>query len=480
MRIVQVSDCYLPRMGGIEAQVSRLSEQLAARGHEVLVLTATSEDGDKGIASPRESAYARDAWLREALDRIGAGSGVGRHDEAHAASPQASSGVEPSQSASAAAESSDGNRLAAARSGSGSLPAPAVDQTQTSPPQHAQVLRSVWRNPLDLPIDPRAGKRFAELIRELNPDVVNFHMGELTPVVMDALARLRGTNTPTVVTIHSVWSNGVTVAGYRAGARALSLDREPIIWSPVSELVARNVRRVVEPGHVEIQGNGVDQRQWRGEPLPHQGLRAVAATRFAPRKRVPELLDVLKRVGDALGINAPATADRPSAMANDNTTPSADPDVPNGILEVVLAGEGPELDRARRFLAEHGMDGWVKTPGRLTQKELQSLYRESDVFLAPGVKDSFSIAGREGLVAGLAILTRSQSGLGSDLDDGVEGRSVASDQQMAATLIQWAREPSLVTAMKEHNLATDYRYSWDHVIPQTLRMYEDAARLVHR
>ncbi|WP_372595342.1 glycosyltransferase family 4 protein [Actinotalea sp.] len=41
MRIVHVSDCYPPRMGGIETQVRDLAAAQAAAGHEVHVLTAT-------------------------------------------------------------------------------------------------------------------------------------------------------------------------------------------------------------------------------------------------------------------------------------------------------------------------------------------------------------------------------------------------------------------------------------------------------
>lgn len=41
MRIALLSDCYLPRLGGIEVQVHDLAAQLSARGHEVEVFTAT-------------------------------------------------------------------------------------------------------------------------------------------------------------------------------------------------------------------------------------------------------------------------------------------------------------------------------------------------------------------------------------------------------------------------------------------------------
>lgn len=44
MRVALLSDCYLPRLGGIEVQVHDLAHRLAAAGHEVEVVTATAGD----------------------------------------------------------------------------------------------------------------------------------------------------------------------------------------------------------------------------------------------------------------------------------------------------------------------------------------------------------------------------------------------------------------------------------------------------
>ncbi len=41
MRILLVSDCFAPRLGGIESQVHDLAQVLQGKGHEVLVVTAT-------------------------------------------------------------------------------------------------------------------------------------------------------------------------------------------------------------------------------------------------------------------------------------------------------------------------------------------------------------------------------------------------------------------------------------------------------
>jgi len=49
VKIALLSDCYLPRLGGIEVQVHDLASRLICRGHEVVVFTATpGSRGERG------------------------------------------------------------------------------------------------------------------------------------------------------------------------------------------------------------------------------------------------------------------------------------------------------------------------------------------------------------------------------------------------------------------------------------------------
>lgn len=48
MRIALVSDCYPPRLGGIETQVSSLARALVTNGHEATVITATPAGPERG------------------------------------------------------------------------------------------------------------------------------------------------------------------------------------------------------------------------------------------------------------------------------------------------------------------------------------------------------------------------------------------------------------------------------------------------
>lgn len=49
VRIAHVTDCYLPRAGGIELQVADLAAHQRAAGHDVTVFTSTEGDGEPGL-----------------------------------------------------------------------------------------------------------------------------------------------------------------------------------------------------------------------------------------------------------------------------------------------------------------------------------------------------------------------------------------------------------------------------------------------
>src|SRR5690625_7495768 len=97
----------------------------------------------------------------------------------------------------------------------------------------------------------------------------------------------------------------------------------------------------------------------------------------------------------------------PLLTALESAARALGPDVP---LRVTVAGEGPELAAAREFVAERGLSDRLHLPGRLSRAELIALYRDADVYVAPGVDDALSVAVQEAQAAGLAIVSRSQPG----------------------------------------------------------------------
>ena len=85
MRIAHVTDCYLPRLGGIEMQVQDLALRQQAAGHEVTVYTSTDrgDSADSGLRTVRLPSRA--GWITPGgLRRAGPAVLAGRHDVVHA------------------------------------------------------------------------------------------------------------------------------------------------------------------------------------------------------------------------------------------------------------------------------------------------------------------------------------------------------------------------------------------------------------
>lgn len=308
------------------------------------------------------------------------------------------------------------------------------------------VHRIAARVPGGFPIHPRAARHVADILREEPVDVVHLHMGVLAPSTQASMGVVRRAHLPAVVTVHSVWGPATPV--FRALDMLVHWSRWPIELAAVSDLAASPIRRI-SGRPVHILRNGVDVDEWRLAPGEHAALHAVVATRFSPRKRVLPLLEVLRD----------ARAQVP-------------PEVP---LRVTIAGEGEELDRARRFLRDNDM-GWVALPGRLGRDELKELYRRADVYLAPGVLDAFSVAVQEAQAAGLAILSRSQSGAAELLEDGVHGLLADDDAAMARGLARLATEPDLLARIVQHNRTMPPETAWDAVVQAHDAVYATARR----
>ena len=67
-----LTDCYLPRLGGIEVQTHDLTARLVERGHDVVVFTATpGADGQRhGAVEHVEKVSMRRVELPEIADQL--------------------------------------------------------------------------------------------------------------------------------------------------------------------------------------------------------------------------------------------------------------------------------------------------------------------------------------------------------------------------------------------------------------------------
>lgn len=319
------------------------------------------------------------------------------------------------------------------------------------------VLRLTARLPGRPPIHPWPRPHARALLARLRPDVVHFHMGGVTPTAQALMPLVVALGIPAVVTVHSVWRPRTAIPLYAALDRAVGWSRWPVVLSAVSELAARPVRAA--SGHrvrVEVLRNGVDVDRWRRRQAPPaqppvRPVHAVSAGRFAPRKRLVPLVRALLEAHRAPGVT--------------------------GNLRVTLAGVGPQLEDARALVRRAGAGSWLELPGQLGLDGLTELYRVADVYLAPGVDDAFSVAVQEARAAGLAIVSRAQSGAAELLVDRVEGLLAPDDTALAAAIVELVHDRPLLQQMLQHNYAVPPVTEWPAVLEDARALYREARAL---
>ncbi len=355
MRIVHVSDVYLPRLGGIEVQVRAIATAQRARGDEVTVITATP-------GGPSED-------------------------------------------------------------------------------QGVNVVRLDAHLPFETPIHPRGVPLIRRQLQRLQPDVVHIHAGVISPFAWTGIIAARGW--PAVVTVHSMWSPMQQLA-FRY---ALRRDHDFVLTS-VSTVAAQSVQKAsAKP--VFVTPNAIDAAPWRAiAPVPHRDVHIVAALRFAPRKRAVQLMTILRDARQLMPVEAQVRA--------------------------TIAGDGPLIGRARRFLVEEGMD-WVQLVGRVPRTALPELYATADVFVQPTAAESFGLAALEARAAGLAVVGRSGSGLSEFVLDGMNGFLRADDKGMAQAIAKLVAEPNLLQRFRDYNRMSPPMHSWSHAL-ESLDIAYAAAR----
>lgn len=376
VRVLHVSDCYAPRLGGIETQVRALATRQAAAGDDVAVVTATP--GHDGVFA--------------GLDHV---DGIPVH------------------------------RVAA-------------------------------RLPFELPVHPRTGYHVGALLDDATVagrpyDAVHVHAGVVSPFAWSGIRAACVRRLPVLVTVHSVWG-AAAVPGFRGADALLRWTRWGAQLSAVSRVAAERIEAVVgDSQRVLVVPNAIDPSRWRVDhrPGPPDALRVVAVMRLAPRKRAMPLLRIL---GDAAAALAPDVR-----------------------LTAVVAGDGPELTRARRVVADAGLADRVRLPGRLDRGALLETFAASDVFVQPSVKESFGLAALEARTAGLPVVARAQTGITEFVRPEVEGLLAVDDAALAAALVRLGRDRGLLDRIAAHNREVPPEQTWERVLDIVRGAYAAAA-----
>jgi glycosyltransferase involved in cell wall biosynthesis len=293
-------------------------------------------------------------------------------------------------------------------------------------------------------VDPDTGVVVSRSISELSSlvrwaDCVHAHVSAFSPLTLRSTEVAAAQERPVVATVHSMWGNAWPIVATVAKMRRW--PSMPIQWAAVSEAAAGPVQRALGGQSVLLLPNAVDTALWAPSPQPPESrgeVTIVSVQRMVRRKRPIPLLGMLREVRALVP--------------------------PQVRLRAVLAGEGPLLEEVRDRIARWDMGSWVETPGGLSHAELRTLYRESDIFVAPATRESFGIAALEARTSGLAVVAHASTGVPEFVTHEVDGLLAHHDSGMVEALARLCNDSGLRSDIVSHNRAQRPAFDWsDHL-----------------
>ncbi len=237
---------------------------------------------------------------------------------------------------------------------------------------------------------------------------------------------------------------------YRMAAPILGWRRWKFRATAVSEAVASDLRRIMPEREIEVLPSAIEPSEWRISPRPPEPgrLRLVTTARLHPRKRVDNLLRVLADVRGRVRDRADVT------------------------LEIL--GDGPHGRDLRALARRLSLDGAVRFLGPGAQADVLALLGRGDVFVNACERESLGVAALEALSCGVPVIARTQGGAGAFVQDGGNGLLVASDDAMAAALVELATDPGRLAPLRTGaGRGVPEAFTWDRVVDRHLAIYRE-------
>jgi glycosyltransferase involved in cell wall biosynthesis len=297
----------------------------------------------------------------------------------------------------------------------------------------------------------------SRLYRELQRgyDLVHAHVSVVSPLAYGSAIIARALGIPTVVTFHSVLRHKKHLL--RAVGAVTGIGASAVVWSAVSELVARQVGDALATTDVVILPNGIDTAFWAGRAAGSstQGSRplTLVSTMRLHRKKRPRYL--VRAFARAVASVAPGLS-----------------------VRLAIVGDGPErvaIEREIRDLELVAGPARVELLGWLDADALRSLYAKADAFVLASTRESFGIAALEALAAGLPVIAMAQAGSTEFLIPDQNSLICADDAELVTSIARILTDESLRRRLSSASRSLT-RYDWDSVIVDHEAVYARAMK----
>lgn len=301
---------------------------------------------------------------------------------------------------------------------------------------------------LGLMANPLAFRALERVLQKGKFDVLHAHSGVVSPFAYGSLYIAKKLRIPHLITNHSLLENSAQV--FRLLNLVSRWHRWPLLLSSVSSVAAEGMSKASgKKKSVEILPNGIDPEEWRIEPLAHPEIRVTSVMRITRKKRPLAFLDCIP------GILAARPTQKP--------------------LKFCLIGEGPLLAKAKERVRKLGIEAQVELPGYLSRSKIKEIFRKTDIFASPTLKESFGIAVLEARCAGLPIVAMNYGGVRDFIRHGREGLLAKDDQEFARHLTRLIGDGNLRKEMAKRSRENTEQFSWQKIIEAHVAAYGSAA-----
>jgi glycosyltransferase involved in cell wall biosynthesis len=146
-------------------------------------------------------------------------------------------------------------------------------------------------------------------------------------------------------------------------------------------------------------------------------------------------------------------------------------------LDLIIAGDGPELENLRLRAKDLRIEERIKFVGRADRKLAVSLFVGSEFFVLPSRADEgLPVVCAEAFAAGKAVVATRSGGVPEAISDGIDGLIVEKGnvEQLATALTRMAEDASFRVACGAKLKLQAKRFSWQTIADEYLGIYRDA------
>lgn len=301
------------------------------------------------------------------------------------------------------------------------------------------------------PFDLALAAKMADVIRNYDLDILHAHYAVPFAVCAFLAREMVGDHDVRVMT--TLHGTDVTVLAQDPLLRdavRLGIEKSDVVTA-VSQDLIEQTRALFQPRCPIVKVyNFVDTElfarvpdtHWRRHLAPHGEKILLHMSNFRAVKRIPDVLSIFARVREEM----PA--------------------------KLVMVGEGPELDAARRQAQRENMGRDVYFLGQ--RDEVAPLLSAADILLLPSEKESFGLVALEAMACGVPVVGTRAGGIPEVVEHGITGflSAVGDVEEMARGALDLLQSPALWNAFSDAARARACEFSSKQQVSEYEALYE--------